>query len=64
MSASIWADKHRIMKSTNGGVPEVIAMCKNSSVAVMLVDAWVFRVGQSEQQNQDGVAVVNEVGVP
>jgi len=37
---SIWADKHRIMQSRNGGRPEVIAMCRNSSVALMLAFAW------------------------
>jgi hypothetical protein len=50
MSASIWADKHRIMKSTNGGRPEVIAMCKNNSVAMMLVDAWISQMQLQQAQ--------------
>jgi hypothetical protein len=45
---SIWADKHRILRSINGERPEVIAMCKNHSVAVMLAGAWVSHMQQQQ----------------
>ena len=54
---SIWAEKHRILRSTNGEKPEVIAMCKNNSVAVMLAGAWVSHM-QQQQQGREASCVI------
>lgn len=48
---SVWADKHRILLSRNGGPPEVIAMCKNATIAEALASAWADR-----QKRQSAVA--------
>jgi len=55
---SIWADRHRIMHSRNGGRPEVIAMCRNSSVALMLAFAWNLEKLR-EQEPIDSEAILS-----
>ncbi len=53
---SIWAHKHRIMRHREDEPPEVIAMCKNSSIAAMLAFSWNLERQREKLKSQPTVA--------